>query len=64
MNPYSSYILSQGGDEDEISDDELPPDVDLSDPFFAEELGAAGERFKKTLKSNESLQFMEEDHET
>lgn len=25
-----------------ISDDELPADVDLNDPFFAEELGATG----------------------
>ena len=23
----------------QLSDDELPPDVDLNDPFFAEELG-------------------------
>ncbi|MCJ8748132.1 hypothetical protein PDJAM_G00161660, partial [Pangasius djambal] len=28
-------------DEAAISDDELPPDVDLSDPFFSEELGGS-----------------------
>ena len=26
----------------DLSDDELPPDVDLDDPFFAEELGSVG----------------------
>uniref|UniRef100_A0A3Q3IXL4 Uncharacterized protein n=1 Tax=Monopterus albus TaxID=43700 RepID=A0A3Q3IXL4_MONAL len=33
----------QGAGEEELSDDELPPDVDLRDPFFAEELGATAE---------------------
>lgn len=28
--------------EEGLSDDELPPDVDLSDPFFAEELAGGG----------------------
>nr|XP_020516403.1 ESF1 homolog [Labrus bergylta] len=31
----------QGESDDELSEDELPPDVDLSDPFFAEELAAS-----------------------
>uniref|UniRef100_A0A8C2ZC46 ESF1, nucleolar pre-rRNA processing protein, homolog (S. cerevisiae) n=1 Tax=Cyclopterus lumpus TaxID=8103 RepID=A0A8C2ZC46_CYCLU len=30
-------------DEEEPSDEELPPDVDLSDPFFAEELANTGD---------------------
>ncbi|MGH0123818.1 UNVERIFIED_CONTAM: hypothetical protein FKN15_029940 [Acipenser sinensis] len=28
--------------EDDLSDDELPPDVDLDDPYFAEEFGKTG----------------------
>lgn len=39
------FVLNQGADEEELSDDELPPDVDLSDPFFAEELGATGDQY-------------------
>lgn len=31
-------------EDKELSDDELPPDVDLSDPFFAEELAATGDQ--------------------
>ncbi|XP_067297028.1 ESF1 homolog [Pseudorasbora parva] len=34
-----------------ISDDELPADVDLSDPFFTEELGASGSLVNKKNKS-------------
>lgn len=29
-----------------ISDDELPPDVDLDDPFFSEELGGSTGQFQ------------------
>lgn len=36
-------MSQEGAESDEdLSDDELPPDVDLSDPFFAEELNATG----------------------
>ncbi|NWX99931.1 ESF1 protein, partial [Nothoprocta ornata] len=38
--------------ENELSEDELPPDVDLSDPYFAEELGKTD--LKKKAKSAES----------
>ncbi|MEQ2310875.1 pre-rRNA-processing protein esf1 [Ameca splendens] len=37
----------QGSDE-ELSDDELPPDVDLGDPFFSEELRSSGFCHKHT----------------
>lgn len=38
------FCLVQEAEEAEpvISDDELPADVDLSDPFFKEELGSTG----------------------
>lgn len=39
------YVCLQGATEPDLSDDELPPDVDLSDPFFAEELAATGGQF-------------------
>lgn len=38
--------------EEDLSDDELPPDVDLSDPFFAEELAGGGNDV--TLKPDQS----------
>lgn len=41
-----SYTVSLVQDaleaEPAISDDELPANVDLNDPFFSEELGATG----------------------
>ncbi|XP_051801530.1 ESF1 homolog [Acanthochromis polyacanthus] len=40
----------QGTDVEQLSDDELPPDVDLSDPFFSEELSAAELQKKKKQK--------------
>nr|XP_020475914.1 ESF1 homolog [Monopterus albus] len=44
----------QGAGEEELSDDELPPDVDLRDPFFAEELGATDlQRRQKGKKRKE-----------
>ncbi|XP_056312506.1 ESF1 homolog [Danio aesculapii] len=36
----------------QISDDELPPDVDLSDPFFTEELGSSESLKNKKSKKN------------
>lgn len=38
--------------EAEISDDELPADVDLNDPFFAEELGTTAARGKGKGRKN------------
>ncbi|KAL6481845.1 hypothetical protein MHYP_G00099250 [Metynnis hypsauchen] len=49
-------------DEAAISDDELPPDVDLDDPFFSQELdGSAGasQKNKKTKKNKKG-----EEHRT
>lgn len=40
---FFSCALNQGENEDELSEDELPSDVDLNDPFFAEELAATGD---------------------
>lgn len=37
----------EGEDEEELSDEDLPPDVDLSDPFFAEELAATDMKKKQ-----------------
>lgn len=45
--------------EDELSDDQLPPDVDLSDPFFTEELAATDLKKKKKKK-----QQLEEEEQT
>uniref|UniRef100_A0A3Q3IXS3 ESF1 RRM domain-containing protein n=1 Tax=Monopterus albus TaxID=43700 RepID=A0A3Q3IXS3_MONAL len=53
--------------EEELSDDELPPDVDLRDPFFAEELGATGEQYRLAVSespnSNLGKKRKEEDEE-
>lgn len=40
-------MFFQGAEDEELSDDELPPDIDLSDPFFAEELGTPGVKRKQ-----------------
>ena len=45
-------MLNQGADEEELSDDELPPDVDLSDPFFAEELAATGDQYFESISQS------------
>ncbi|XP_063333155.1 ESF1 homolog [Pelmatolapia mariae] len=56
----------QGG-EGALSDDELPSDVDLSDPFFSEELGAADmkkkQKGKKKKKQEEERRTAEEEEE-
>uniref|UniRef100_A0AAZ1XG12 ESF1, nucleolar pre-rRNA processing protein, homolog (S. cerevisiae) n=1 Tax=Oreochromis aureus TaxID=47969 RepID=A0AAZ1XG12_OREAU len=57
----------QGAGEGALSDDELPPDVDLSDPFFSEELGAADvkkkQKGKKKKKQEEERRTAEEEEE-
>nr|XP_046232382.1 ESF1 homolog [Scatophagus argus]XP_046232392.1 ESF1 homolog [Scatophagus argus] len=55
----------QGGKEAESSDDELPPDVDLSDPFFAEELAASDvkKKQKKKKKQEEEERTAEEEEQ-
>ncbi|XP_053471430.1 ESF1 homolog isoform X2 [Ictalurus furcatus] len=45
---------AEAQDETAISDDELPPDVDLDDPFFSEELGGATGTAQKVKKSKKS----------
>ncbi|KAJ4945148.1 hypothetical protein JOQ06_013684 [Pogonophryne albipinna] len=58
------YISSPQGEEDEeaLSDDELPPDVDLNDPFFAEELNAADkQKTQKTQKGRNRKKKKEEE---
>ncbi|XP_060939544.1 ESF1 homolog isoform X1 [Limanda limanda] len=45
--------------EDQLSDDELPADVDLGDAFFTEELGAAD--LKKQKKKKKKKQLEEEE---
>lgn len=41
--------------EEDLSDDELPPDVDLSDPFFAEELAGGGNHVTFTPDQSECM---------
>ncbi|RVE76750.1 hypothetical protein OJAV_G00012180 [Oryzias javanicus] len=56
----------QEASDEELSDEPLPPDVDLSDPFFAEELGAAADlrdvkrKQKKKKKRAETADNKEE----
>uniref|UniRef100_A0A3P9C9F5 ESF1, nucleolar pre-rRNA processing protein, homolog (S. cerevisiae) n=1 Tax=Maylandia zebra TaxID=106582 RepID=A0A3P9C9F5_9CICH len=56
---------SEQGAEGALSNDELPSDVDLSDPFFSEELGAAGkkQKGKKKKKQEEERRTAEEEEE-
>ncbi|XP_041839249.1 ESF1 homolog isoform X2 [Melanotaenia boesemani] len=67
LTPWEEYLQKkkkkksdrkQGADDEEFSDDELPPDVDLSDPFFAEELRASD--LKKKRKGKKKQQQEEE----
>uniref|UniRef100_A0A3B4GGS9 ESF1 nucleolar pre-rRNA processing protein homolog n=1 Tax=Pundamilia nyererei TaxID=303518 RepID=A0A3B4GGS9_9CICH len=57
----------QGAGEGALSDDELPSDVDLRDPFFSEELGAADmkkkQKGKKKKKQEEERRTAEEEEE-
>ncbi|KAK6300288.1 hypothetical protein J4Q44_G00283860 [Coregonus suidteri] len=48
----------QESDDSDLSDDELPPDVDFDDPFFAEELGSMD--LKKKAKSKKNRKVEEE----
>ncbi|XP_029994626.1 ESF1 homolog [Sphaeramia orbicularis] len=50
-------------DETELSDDELPPDVDLNDPFFAEELVASDLKKKPKKKKQDEAERTEEEEE-
>ncbi|KAB5523647.1 hypothetical protein PHYPO_G00154970 [Pangasianodon hypophthalmus] len=45
---------AEAQDEAAISDDELPPDVDLNDPFFSEELGGSTGTAQKVKKSKKN----------
>ncbi|XP_030587788.1 ESF1 homolog [Archocentrus centrarchus] len=51
----------QGAGEAALSDDELPPDVDLSDPFFSEELGTADLKKKQKGKKSQKKKQKEEE---
>ncbi|CAJ1052797.1 ESF1 homolog [Xyrichtys novacula] len=44
---------NQGEGDSEMSEDELPPDVDLNDPFFAEELAASDTKKKQKGKQKQ-----------
>ncbi|XP_061736715.1 ESF1 homolog [Nerophis ophidion] len=46
--------------EEELSDDSLPPDVDLSDPFFSQELSCSD--LKKKHKDKKKKKDEEEEH--
>ncbi|XP_027872755.1 ESF1 homolog isoform X2 [Xiphophorus couchianus] len=51
------------GAEEELSDDELPPDVDLGDPFFSDELGPSDMKKKQKKKKREEEQITAEEEE-
>ncbi|XP_039663956.1 ESF1 homolog [Perca fluviatilis] len=53
----------EGEDEEDLSEDELPPDVDLSDPFFAEELAATDVQ-KKSKGGKKKKKKQEEEERT
>ncbi|KPP68171.1 ESF1 protein-like [Scleropages formosus] len=50
----------QAAAESNLSDDELPPDVDLNDPYFAEELGKSGAALTAKAKSKKGKKVAEE----
>uniref|UniRef100_W5NGB6 ESF1, nucleolar pre-rRNA processing protein, homolog (S. cerevisiae) n=1 Tax=Lepisosteus oculatus TaxID=7918 RepID=W5NGB6_LEPOC len=45
----------------DLSDDDLPPDVDLDDPYFAEELGKGGTALKNKSKAKKNKKSREEE---
>uniref|UniRef100_A0A3Q3N5S3 ESF1, nucleolar pre-rRNA processing protein, homolog (S. cerevisiae) n=1 Tax=Labrus bergylta TaxID=56723 RepID=A0A3Q3N5S3_9LABR len=49
--------------DDELSEDELPPDVDLSDPFFAEELAASGNQYFQLISLSIHQDVLYQDQE-
>ncbi|XP_056136080.1 ESF1 homolog [Lampris incognitus] len=49
----------QGATDSELSDDELPPDVDFNDPFFAEELGSSELKTRTKGKKNKKAEEVE-----
>ncbi|MFT7806182.1 ESF1 homolog isoform X2 [Arapaima gigas] len=53
-------FLTQASAESSLSDEELPPDVDLNDPYFAEELGNSGSAVTTKAKSRKAKKAMEE----
>ncbi|TDH15628.1 hypothetical protein EPR50_G00010700 [Perca flavescens] len=53
----------EGEDEEDLSEDELPPDVDLSDPFFAEELAATDVQKKSKGKKKKKKKKKKEEEE-
>ncbi|KAI1896880.1 hypothetical protein AGOR_G00099400 [Albula goreensis] len=59
--------LKEATEQPDLSDDELPPDVDLNDPFFAEELEgtelASKSKTKKKKKAKEEERTPEEEAE-
>uniref|UniRef100_G3Q811 ESF1, nucleolar pre-rRNA processing protein, homolog (S. cerevisiae) n=1 Tax=Gasterosteus aculeatus aculeatus TaxID=481459 RepID=G3Q811_GASAC len=54
----------EGEDEEELSDEDLPSDVDLSDPFFAEELSAADMKKIKEARRKKKKKNQEEEEPT
>ncbi|XP_037545539.1 ESF1 homolog [Nematolebias whitei] len=54
---------AQGAADEDFSDDELPPDVDLSDPFFSSELQASDQKKKKKKKTREEEERPAEEEE-
>lgn len=44
--------MYQGEEDEELSEEDLPSDVDLSDPFFAEELAATGDQYCQIINQS------------
>ncbi|KAM6940262.1 ESF1 homolog [Xenentodon cancila] len=75
LTPWEDYLQrkkekkkkkKKRASDEELSDDKLPPDVDLSDPFFSEELGASEPKKKqkgKKKKEEEEVERTAEEEE-
>uniref|UniRef100_A0A3B3TVW1 ESF1, nucleolar pre-rRNA processing protein, homolog (S. cerevisiae) n=1 Tax=Poecilia latipinna TaxID=48699 RepID=A0A3B3TVW1_9TELE len=58
--PWEEFLQKK---KEKKNDDELPPDVDLSDPFFSDELGASDMKKKQKKKKQKEEQITAEEEE-
>ena len=49
------------GEDNSISDDDIPSDIDMNDPYFAEELKDSKKNTKKKKKAKEETDEAEEE---
>ncbi|XP_004085247.3 ESF1 homolog isoform X1 [Oryzias latipes] len=71
LTPWEGYLQKkkekksgkkQGASDGELSDDQLPDDVDLSDPFFVEELGGERSDMKRKPKKKKKVEICAADN--